>query len=809
MARYYLMLCTMIMLAAFAHPALADGFMLPIIPSQPRFSVTYHRVNVTIDRQVATTEIDQAFHNNARQQVEGTYIFPLADGMSLSKFSMFVGGEELQHRILETVEARRIYSDIVAKQRDPALLEWLGSRMIKASVFPIQAGEDKRIRIAYQEVLTAQNGIIKYVYPLKTEKVSASPLQECSVNITIHSAQPIRNVYSPTHAITVTHDGEYSAHVSYSEKNVLPDQDLVLYYTVSEQNFGVNLLTYRDGLSGDGFFALMVSPKSTILQQDIQPKDVVFVLDTSGSMANDNKIKQAKDALRYCLHRLDTRDRFGLIIFSSSVNAWQTTLQQVTEARINEVSEFFRTTPASGGTDINSALQLALGIMASGKDQPARPKCLILLTDGQPTVGETNVEKILATVQAKNDTHAHVFDFGVGQDYNAHFLDKLANMTSGYADNVLPKEDIEVKVSSFYEKIATPLLMNLALDWGGMQVYDTYPPALPDLFQGSQLLITGRYRSKAGQSSTQLILAGEMAGRKRTFAYNVFFPELATADDFIPRLWATRKIGYLEDQVRLNGAKQELLEEIISLSKQYGVLTEYTSFLVDLDTTAPGRPMPNALSRSTHQLAKDASGNIEFFRAQTANASAVSQSVNRKSSINAMHAPSQYGNVIVNDAGAKVQLSQMQNISQRSFVQSGSNWVDVNYNNKQKVINVKAFSPAYFQLANAHPRMAQYMSVGVNVTVALQDTAIQVSNDGQSNEFSVSDMKSMSQQMNDAFGNPATMQAAMLPVTIFGHTRWTAALLFGILFAFSSSVIAWRRRRRQPQRHTPAGGPHV
>lgn len=733
--------------------AKADGMMIPVRPEVPSFSVVYHRVKVKIDRQIATTEIDQAFRSSARHPIEGTYVFPIAEGMTLSKFSMYVGGEELSHRILDKEEARRLYNDIVAKRRDPALLEWLGTRMVQARVFPIQPGEDKRIRIAYQEVLKAQGGAVKYVYPLKTEKLSATPLQECSLDMTIRSAQPIRSVYSPSHNVTVRRDAERTAHVTYDARNVLPDQDLVLYYTVSEKDLGVDLLTYRDPRQGDGYFLLLAAPKAELRENEVQPKDVVFVLDTSGSMASDNKIQQAKAALKFCVNNLDPRDRFGVIAFSNDVRLWQDGLRKASSGSLRAAEEYVGQFKADGGTNINGALGAALDMLASDvSEDTARPPVIIFLTDGLPTVGITDVNQILANVRKANRRRARIFDFGVGNDYNAHFLDKLANENNGYAENVLPKEDIEVKVSDFYGKVSAPLLMNVRVDWGAMRVYDAYPKEPPDLFKGSQLVIAGRYESEGKATNTTVELSGEAARRRQTFRYEVTFPNSAFDDDFIPRLWATRKIGYLEDQVRLNGASKELLEEIIRLSKEHGILTEYTSFLVDMDVTAPGGARANVISKSDGGLAAEGLGRVNDLRNRQSDASAVAQSVNKKTLMNAQQAAQPGGNVILTEDGRRVQMSQMRNVSQRTFVQSGRQWVDVSFKDSQKPVKVRTFSPAYFQLVNAHPRMAQYLSVSGEITVAVKDLAVQVGPEGQEEEFKPEEMKDLKAKMDSEFG---------------------------------------------------------
>jgi len=763
--------------------------------------VAYHRVNVTIDHQIAVTDIDQAFHNESSQQVEGTYIFPIADGMTISKFTMYVNNEPLEYKTLEKAEARRIYDGIVSRRKDPALLEWLGTRMIQASVFPIAPNEDKRIRITYQEVLKAQGGVIKYVYPLKTEKMSAKNLPDCSVDITIRSAQPIRSVYSPTHNVTVEREGDRIAKVSYHEKNVLPDQDLVLYYTVSEQDLGLDLLSYRDN-EKDGYFLMLAAPKTDVKDGEVQPKDVIFMLDKSGSMAGDNKIEQAKAALKFCLNNLNARDRFNVIAFNEDVRRWEPDMQQASRDNIKSAEAFVSDFTADGGTNINEALKQALELFRNKPDDYVQqPNIIIFLTDGLPTVGETNIEKILANVKEKNAVHlnARIFDFGVGYDYNAHFLDKLALQNHGLAENVLPKEDIEVKVSNFYRQVSAPLLMNVKVDWGGADIYDVFPKEMPDIFKGSQLIVAGRYKLHGDTVKTEVRLTGEINGKTQTFIYPVQYPTSTMDDAYIPRLWATRKIGYLEDQARLNGANTELMGEIIRLSKEFGILTEYTSFLVDTDAQVAngpgGAPPPMILSRGLEANATYGAGKIGDMAQEQAGASGVSQSVNRKANMNAAQAAPAAGNYVMNEAGQRVQLSQLRNISQRSFVQSGAQWVDVNYQQNMRIVKVKAFSPAYFQLANANARMAQFMSQDGNVTVALRGIAIQTGPDGQEAEFKPAEFGEIQKEMDTELGKQGA-SAAGVPVAA-APARGAYQFAWALPLGLPLLALAWRRRREK------------
>jgi Ca-activated chloride channel family protein len=283
-------------------PALADGIIIPEPPPDvpiidvPFLTIKYHRVNVTIDDQVATTHVDQVFVNEGRYEVEGTYIFPLPEGATISEFAMWVDGERIEGQVLERDEARRIYEDIVRRRRDPALLEYVGRDAFQASIYPIPPGGESRIELEYSEVLAMDNGLVEYVYPLNTEKFSPRPLEEVVVNVTLKSDEPLKAIYSPSHDVDIVRRGDYNATIGYEEYDVKPDRDFTLYYTVSAEDVGLNLLSYKPDRSGDGFFLLLAAPKVEVDSQRVIAKDVILVLDVSGSMEGE-KIEQAREAL--------------------------------------------------------------------------------------------------------------------------------------------------------------------------------------------------------------------------------------------------------------------------------------------------------------------------------------------------------------------------------------------------------------------------------------------------------------------------------------------------------------------------------
>ena len=591
-------LCLALVLAAvlcFPESVWADGIIIPDPPPIPEpitleeswLTIRYHRVTVSIENQIAVTRVEQEFVNDLDWEVEGTYVFPLPEGATVSKFVMWVDGVPVESKILPAEEARQIYEDIVRERRDPALLEYVGRDAIQARIYPIPPGGSRVIELEYSQALEMDQGLVKYLYPLNTEKFSAQPLEECSVRVELVSPQPLRSVYSPTHQdrLSIVREGDYRAVAGYEEYDLLPDQDFELIYTVSEEDIGLNLLIYPDPERGssferEGYFLLMAAP--SVETDLVVPRDIILVLDTSGSM-DGVKLEQAKEAARYVLEHLNPEDRFNVIVFSTGIRRFASDLQPASKA--DQAADWIDKMQALGGTNINQALLDALTLNSADEYAESRPQVVLFLTDGLPTEGVTDVEQILANIRATASASTRLFSFGVGDDVNTELLDTLADENRGLVSYVRPEERIDEEVSSLYMKIQTPVLTDLEIDFGEVLVEELYPPEIPDLFAGSQLLLAGRYRLPDGVSGRERIeLTGKIGSQTKTYKYQVNFdPDVVspTGHSFIPRLWAARKIGYLLTQIRHQGENAEWVEAVIELSLQYGIITPYTSFLIE------------------------------------------------------------------------------------------------------------------------------------------------------------------------------------------------------------------------------------
>lgn len=727
MNRFLSVFVLAVIVTLFVQGVRADGIIIPESPYPeppyphppmppyperiPYLEIQYHHVDVDIENQYARTDIDQVFHNPSRRELEGTYVFPVPESASISKFSMYVDGEELSAELLEKDKARRIYEDIVRRMRDPALLEYMGRNLFKARVYPIPARGDKRITLSYEEMLSCEGGICRYVYPLSTEKFSSKKLESVRVSVTVEAKEPIKTVYSPTHDVHVDWISARKIRVSYEDEDVLPKKDFELIYTVSQDDVGLTLLTHRQK-GEDGHFALFIAPPFDADDNRI-PQDVVFVLDTSGSMSGE-KIEQAKDALTYCVESLDDDDRFAVIGFASEVRPWKSRMVDVDPDSRDSARDFIAGIRAAGGTNIDDALSDALALLP---DDSERMQTVIFLTDGKPTVGTTDIEKILATVKRENDARARLFVFGVGYDVNTHLLDRLVEDHGGVCEYVKPDEDIEVKVSSLYRRISSPVLSDLELDFDGIDVSSVYPKRLPDLYEGGQVMVFGRFEDDGEATIT---LTGYVAGEKKTFEYDAYFPTVDRDNSFLPRLWATRRIGYLLSEIRLTGEDRELKEEIIGLSLEYGIMTPYTSFLVqeDEDYTVPVRrggptPMP-LMERAREQF--DAVLSASNFAADSG-AGAVKAAVHTEGL--------RQSQTVTDDESGRVEYA-----NEKTFYLRNDVWVDNSFDADADAVEIRYGSDAYFQLLDEADDIGQYLAKGTNVDFCLRGTCFSIREEG-------------------------------------------------------------------------------
>lgn len=738
-------------------PLWADGMIIPIDPEDPRhervifrppmpeqnftvpLSVTRHRVTVEIKDIAASTKVDQAFYNHENRVVEGLYIFPLPVGASISGFAMDIEGKMTKGELLDADKARSIYENIVRQMRDPGLLEFFGTGLFKTRIYPIEPLKEKQVKIEYQEALRAEGNLVRYVYPLNIERFSQEAMKDVSIEIKLSSKTPITTIYSPTHSISIKKNGDYAATIGFEADSIRPDKDFILYYALSQKDLSMSFLANRPDPSEDGSFMIMLAPRSELQQAAMPAIDVALVLDTSGSMAGP-KMNQARKALEFCVNALKKGDRFNLINFSTDVDGYKNELMEMDDkTRIGAIEHIKRLEPV-GGTNISDALLKAIRQLKDKKSD--RPSFIVFVTDGKPTAGLTEPEEIIREIKSANDGKIRLFTFGVGDQLNAPLLDRLAEEHGGASDYVSESEDIEAKVSVLFSKLTHPVMNDVSLMIKNVDVSQIYPQRLPDIFKGSTVTVLGRYR---GPGEALVTLTGSIDGKPVKLDYETSFPERETENGFVSRIWATRKIGFLLDQIRKNGADDELKNEIVSLAKRYGILTPYTSYLVVEDKDLPGpnlrrvmAPPPSA--GAPGPFLEEAKGRFDSLSSSQEGADAVSaaREMNMMKQAESPMPSSASGGRTGRGSGSPsiapaprdgIQAPISREIGDRTFYLLDGKWVDGSVTSEKADIKVKAYSPAYFELAKKYPALNKYLALGDKLVLKIEGKTVEITSD--------------------------------------------------------------------------------
>jgi Ca-activated chloride channel family protein len=716
------------LLLAAAAPAAAQGWIeleRPIGPPNPNIGLIRvgSQVRTTIEGRVARVEVEEQFRNTGNALAEGTYLYPLPGEAVFSGFSLWMGERELRGETMTADQARGIYEEIVRRRRDPALLTLAGHGLIRAQVFPIQPGETRKVVLRYTQVLERAGDALRIRYAIGQRGRSTQggagdrgdrASDSFSWKLAVPNAESYGTPYSPTHQLTTrTTDGRLEISLDSDAAG-----DVEVFLPLRRNLVGTSLVTHAPG-GEDGYFMLLLAPPAAD-NANIIPRDLTLVVDISGSMSGD-KMDQARAALIQALGTLRTTDRFRVIAFSSAVRQFRTGYSAATETNLSAAREFVQNLVADGGTNIAGALDAAL----SGDVSAERLSLVIFLTDGLPSVGEQAPDRI-AEAAAAHVGGRRLFTFGVGADVNTYLLDRLAVEGRGSAAYVAPNANVETAVGGLLTKVQHPALVNLHVVSSPVSLVEYSPASLPDLFYGEELVVFGRYH---GEGTGVVTIEGERNGRRERFTAEASFPSTEPANDFVPKLWASRRIGELTRQARIEGATPERINQIRDLGLRYGILTEYTSYLVQEPGMAiqPGlTPMSSGalVPRDAAAPPSAQTGATAFRRAdESARMSAVSN----------LAAADQMAEAKMSIDGAPTgggQPAELRRVGGRLFKEEKGVWTDAQHRDSLRVLTVQPFSPAYFALAKALPELTRYLSAGDQVLVAGKRVSIKVAPEG-------------------------------------------------------------------------------
>ncbi len=726
----------------------------PPTPSPQSYRIKQLAVDVNLKDQLAQVQMSQTFINTGSRQMEVSFVFPLPYDGAIDRMTFMVDGKEFEAKLLNATEARQIYEGYIRRNQDPALMEWMGTGMFKTSVFPVPAGASRQVSIRYSQLCRKQGGLTELLFPLSAAKYTSQPVEKVEINVAVQSQAKIKNVYSPTHDVKIKRPTDRLAKVSFRSANEIPTADFRLMYDIGNKKVGASVLSYRPQRDKDGYFLMLLSPEIEKAKGDAVPKQVVFVVDRSGSMSG-KKIEQAKGALRFVLNNLNEGDLFNIIAYDSAVESFQPELQRYDEETRKSALGFVEGIFAGGSTNIDGALQAALNLLADD----STPNFVVFLTDGLPTAGEKNEAKIVANAKQHNQGRARLFSFGVGFDVNSRMLDKLSRTCFGQSQYVRPNEDIEAHVSQLYQRIGAPVMTDLAITFDmenlpaeqGKLTNRVYPRDNYDLFAGDQLVVVGRYTSGG---DAKITVRGKVGKKKQKESFPAKFTVKSSDETnaFIEKLWAMRRVGEIIDEIDLHGKNQELIDELVAISTRHGIITPYTSFLADENSNvrdfahfsrqagvalqalgqAEGRggfvqrELKAQLQRSQRATPSADGFNSSGFGGQSFGSGIAGSPTNRSApaSPGAASGPGPATRLRFRtiDGDRVVPVQTVRNVGGKTFYFRDNRWVDSETTAEQEkaATVVKRYSKEYFDLVTKHGKdVAKYLALEGNVTLVL------------------------------------------------------------------------------------------
>jgi len=713
-----------VIILIYSH-AFADGFIIVPKPGNTGYhyplAVTRHDVKIDINDRVCLTEIDQEFYNPGNSTIEGIYLFPVPRGAVITHFSMLINGIEKQAETLDAEKARGIYEKIVSQMRDPGLMEYAGQDLFRLKIYPIEPHSKKRIKISYQEPTDYHDGYCSYIYPLGTEKFSSQPIEEISISATISSDNGISNVLCPGFNADIVRKNDSQIKLNYKAGNIRPDRDFRLYYSRTKEPVGISIIANPDG-TGGGHFLLNISPDDTLYGMAAIQKDVVFVVDTSGSMIGE-KLDQVKLSLRKCVSALRHGDHFQIVRFSTEAESLFS--GPVDKANIQKSFKFIDNFNAAGGTNLEEALKLA-----SGQSQSGRPRYIVLLTDGMPTIGETD-ESILINNFLSSSGKSRIFTFGLGTGLNTHLLEGLSSKTGGSARYITGGDSIESVIDKFFKKISLPVMTDIKVKFAGSsKISDIEPSSFHDIFAGDMIPIYGKYDS-AGKIT--VAVEGVVGQSRKNFISTFTIGYADRGADFVPRMWARTRIASLMEKIRLGGADENSTAEIIKLARTYGIITPYTSYLILEDENTKAASSDGWNNHRT--LSAAPSEAIDIMRKKSPIAQGLyskqgDMSVSSAREIDELKDgyADQYAVTSSSYGKSDEIIKSVKIVNGRAFYRSSWGWIEGVLAGEKPLTTKKiAFmTKEYFRLIEIHPWIAGVLSLGKNIRLRIENQVLEI-----------------------------------------------------------------------------------
>ena len=688
---------------------------VPIRDCRSNIARTRSDVRVELSDRVLRYEVEERFINRGGSVGEADYLFPLPSNAAFQDLKLSINGELVSGETMSADTARRIYENIVRTQRDPALVEWMGHGLLRARIFPLNPGEEKRIVVRFQSVAPREGDALRIDYFRGAARGPSTVADggTSSFTLSYREAPELGTPYSPTHSVDFSNrDGRRVTAVRGDAR------DVTLLVPVRRSSAAaISMLPYSPG-NEDGFALVTVTPPAAT-RDATTPRDVTLVLDVSGSMQG-RKIEQARAAGKQLLGTLRTEDRFRLIDFSSDVRTFRDEFVQASSENVREANRYLDALEAQGSTNIEGALREAMRPTTSSGRLPL----ILFMTDGEPTVGERQPDRLAAlaadaAARAGSGPQRRIFTFGLGSDVNVTLLEQLSLEGRGSAEFVRPDESVERMVGVVANRLVDPILTDVRVRVDGDVRLSRMLPSQPsDVFADRDLVVLARY---SGHGSARITVEGNRRGAPVRWTTTVDFPERERQNPFVARLWATQRVGFLSADKRKNGGNREVDEEIRMLGERYGIPTEFTSYLVTEPQLSQRAAMRGIAGGNAVPAMAPAARDLAFESARVASAQRAAQSMVAVDSMS----------VIATAAMAKREgVSAVRRVDTRTFMLRDSVWTDERYRAGMQTAKIKPYSKAYFDLIAELPEVRAAFALGSRVIVVGRDRAIASADDG-------------------------------------------------------------------------------
>jgi Ca-activated chloride channel family protein len=696
------------------------------------YAVRYSTTGVNVEDRSARVQVEEVIEG-PEKAVPAVCLIPLPEGAEDGDIRVMFGAPGARPtmladaKYLDAKKAQALLETVAKGAGSAKVLAFSGRPVIVVPQVELQG--KAQMTVSFRTPVRHTQGVHWLTCTMPAASCARSPVERLTLNVELKTKEPLRTVFSPTHHTDVQRKSLTEATASVRADRWSGMDDFRLYWVADKDDLGLRVLAFRGSAKEDGFFMLLGNPTGAASEKVVE-KDVIFVLDTSGSMRGE-KIEQARSALDYCLEHLNKGDRFNVITFGTAVTSFREELVKLEPSTLSAAREFVENVVANGQTNISGALAKAL----AGKAEEGRPRIMIFLTDGAPTVGERVPEKILDQVKKLNTTGTKIFVMGVGHDVNAHLLDRLAEVTDGSSEYVAPREELDAKVAALYDRLSHPVLSGVTVSYGDLSTQSVLPRKVPVLFKGSEIMMVGRYKEGGKHNIT---ISGTLLGKPVTYTCEADLPRGAgdATNEFLAPLWAARQIGYLLQEIRLHGANKELIEEVVRLSKEYGIVTEYTDFIA---AAGPGAKAAD--------LYLETAKRVNLARGEQAGQWAVNQAANDKAlQTRAVAAPE--ANFYRDRRGNVTTLRGVTQVGRRAFYLQDGQWVDSEEVGTRKTRVVKHLSPEYFELLRTDPVFAKALQLGWALSINVGDERIVIEKDGKQKDESLK-VKPQPDERND------------------------------------------------------------